>query len=691
MKRKYAYMIVAALSMLTCFGSYGEDTVPVKELNEIVVNADRGWVEPGKIVIIPTKSEKKLSNTPADLVKSMNFPGLTVSEGGEITGPDKAVATVFINGKRADEIDEGTFWAMQVKKVEFLQNPEDPRFQGCPNVVNFVVEEFKTGGVTKLSTNFMTPVMSSNKVTSKLVYKKMTYSLMLTDIYWDLGKTRKEASETYSDMFYNGIHYDAIERNMNETKKDRSNYLGGVFKAVYEDDKFMAAHSVSYAYDKQICKLEESKDSWTYNLFNSNESYSDSRGHYNTFNVNGEYLWSLGPKWRFFSSWGYNHSEDDMNSESRTGLANPIFSPYKDKSNSGSLSILAAFKPSEKIYLQLMAAASLNRFNIEYTGDNHATSEQARENYTGMLRFYWTPSSKVSFSLYPGISISHWKSNGVNNTSVLPTGNLWLGINPGKKYNFSFSTRYTVDSPLTSEISDVMVKNSELIWLKGNPDLKRTSRIYLNMAHTYIPANWLNGVFSIYYYNHFNEISEFYTSAPSELGGLIKSYKNYGSNGYLDISLQGNFSLLDNKLNLSAKPSWNYFHYPHKDLNTLSYSVNVSYTLGNFRFGCYYSRFPGSMAKKAGNDIFKRSDLYNFDITYGTGNLYVKLIARNIFSRHSEYWGHYTAGNYRSDYTEYEIGNRLRIEFSYTFSYGKKVSKNIDIDENIQRESGALK
>ncbi len=58
--------------------------------------------------------------------------------------------TIFINGNPADDTDLRTFWPQNAIRVEYIQNPDDPKFRGATNVVNFIMKEYTFGGLTKL-------------------------------------------------------------------------------------------------------------------------------------------------------------------------------------------------------------------------------------------------------------------------------------------------------------------------------------------------------------------------------------------------------------------------------------------------------------------------------------------------------------------------------------------------------------
>lgn len=164
------------------FNILSDDTIPVNKLEEVVIQAERGWIEKGVINVIPTKNEKKLSTSPATLIKAMHLPFLEEKDGIIVT-PGGETAVVFINGIRAEGIDIATFWPKEVKRVECIPNPTDPRYEGVRYAVNFIMPEYEAGGVTKVSLFQRVPNNGFYELSSKLVYKKMTYGAMLRGRY----------------------------------------------------------------------------------------------------------------------------------------------------------------------------------------------------------------------------------------------------------------------------------------------------------------------------------------------------------------------------------------------------------------------------------------------------------------------------------------------------------------------------
>lgn len=159
-----------------------DDSLRSKQLSGVEVMGEREWIENGIINCIPTKAEKRLSNSPASLIKTMHLTYLKEKDGG-IVNLMGEVVPVFINGKRASQIDLETFWPKEVKRVQYLEHPADPRYEGASAVVNFIMPEYKVGGVTRVNLFQRFPNNGYYTAASKLVRNNWTYGLMVRGNY----------------------------------------------------------------------------------------------------------------------------------------------------------------------------------------------------------------------------------------------------------------------------------------------------------------------------------------------------------------------------------------------------------------------------------------------------------------------------------------------------------------------------
>lgn len=125
------------------------DSIKTQNLDEVVVEAQLQRTNAQKSTYIPTVKQKNASQSGADLIDQMGIPQLKVTLGNSVeTNSGKPVA-VFIDFIPATENDLKAMRMSDVKKVEYNEYPSDPRLQGNPYVVNYIMAKYEYGGYVK--------------------------------------------------------------------------------------------------------------------------------------------------------------------------------------------------------------------------------------------------------------------------------------------------------------------------------------------------------------------------------------------------------------------------------------------------------------------------------------------------------------------------------------------------------------
>ena len=114
------------------------DSINTHELDEVVVEARTQRVIDRGVAYIPTNKIKKTATDATRLLELMNIPQLNITPGTmsvkTYTGKDVAM---FIDFKEATDEDLQGLRPEDVLRVEVLQYPQDARFGGQANVINF--------------------------------------------------------------------------------------------------------------------------------------------------------------------------------------------------------------------------------------------------------------------------------------------------------------------------------------------------------------------------------------------------------------------------------------------------------------------------------------------------------------------------------------------------------------------------
>lgn len=665
--------------------STSKDSVSENYLGAAVVSRERGWVENDKIVFLPSRKEKNLSNSPATLLKAMHLPFLR-EEDGVITSASGQEVTYFINGVKAEKTDISTFWPSQVRRVEYLENPTDPNFAGAKIAVNFIMSEYSVGGVTRLDAFERIPNYTNPEVASKLVYKKHTFGLSVSPRFDRTHGNAVNGEETYKNLYYNSTFYPEITRSYTENSYERENSLYLVFNARYRSKKFRATHGVTYYWVKDLGSGGNSTDIWSDNLFNSTASAHFSEGKKATPQLNGDYLFKFSDKWYLTAQWGYAYAHSNNTSWNSFRQDEKIYNATKEDVHSANILIMPNFLLSEKVSFQWRTTGSFDWFASNYKGTANEKQRQKRQNFASSLKMKWEPVSALSISPEVGVYASLWEIETEKFHSVKPTAGIHLNATLSPKIFLSGNASFYTAAPSASASSTVMIKSTDLLWIRGNTTLKDVVSWSGFLSATYLTCKWLSLSANTSYVRTNNHFVSSYITASQAQGGLIKSSINAAPDDYVSTNLDFYFRFLNGDLTLRLDPSWRYYcarGIYSKRYNHFTFDGSIDYTLGDCSFAITY-KGPYKDLNDAGMQKNWRHDKWNASFTYGNGNWYFSVEVEDIFNKKAHTRSIYDATNYISTIDKRTWGRSLVLNLTYTFGYGKKVDRNISLQGSSQ-------
>lgn len=677
---KYISIFVAIVSLICCQLTKADDSIPARELNEITVVGDRGWFEDGILNIIPSKSEKKLSNSPSTLVDAMNIPFLKSKDGSIVNMAGEEVK-IFINGQEAKEVDIDTFWPKEVKKVQYLENPSDPTYKGAKAAVNFVMTTYVAGGVTKIDLYHKTPVNGADRASSKLVYKKMTYGLLLSGDYYRNHAGATTGETTYRDIYYNGIGYETITRKEDSQSSVADEGISCTFNANYTSDKTILTHTASFRWNKSPGNDTEGSDLWAPDIFKSSSSKTGSSSRSISPQISGDYYFMLNDKWNISTDWYYSYTRNHAGSFNMLGMTDPVVNNNVEDVNSFHLSFYPSFRMSGKWSFMFKLDADLDWFSTDYSGSAVTRQSQSRQSGESSLKASWYPIKSLSIGIEPGIRASYWQIGEIRQSNINPTANININWNPTSRSMIYSSIRFYSYPVEAGESNPVLLKCSELLWTLGNPYLKNPTSVETRLYASWLPKNFLSLGLSVMNARFNNEISYRYAPASAEMGGLVMETFNGDPGNHFKASLDLGAYLLSNRLSVQMTPSWNHVYSDnsqHSELNYFSIWGRAYYTSGNFRFGIWYEGSSKSLGQSGMQRSWKQ-DSWNAEIVYGTGNLYLSMRLEDMFHDKHRRWTRYDSPNFVSFSNRMESGRMLSLDIAYTFGYGKKVDSSINI------------
>lgn len=304
----------------------------------------------------------------------------------------------------------------------------------------------------------------------------------------------------------------------------------------------------------------------------------------------------------------------------------------------------------------------------------------------------WLPRKNIGLVLLPGFNATIWNIGGIKEHTVNPSAEASLNWGISKRVSINGSLNYGLHAPEAAQSNPVMVQNNELEWTVGNPYLKSMNLWYAGISGSYITNDWLSMSLGANYRRINNDIYTLYTPAPAEYGGIIKQTANLDPSDWLRAYYSISASFFDRDLSISLRPEFTYerFHGPLGQ-SVCSFRLNgdIDYTIGDFNLNIWYDPSYtgldyGGMEKSWANDK------WNFGATYGNGNWHITMRVEDIFHKYHRGWTNFITPNYTSMVDTYRRGRTFKLGITYTFGYGKKVDRNIDINSLENAKSSVL-
>lgn len=297
-------------------------------LSEFVVEGRTQRVVKYGVEYIPDKRTKKSASDATQLLMQMQIPQLSVMAGSNsvttVTG--KGVA-MFIDYRAASQQDLAGLRPQDVVRVEVLQYPQDPRFEGAAYVVNFIMQQYEWGGYTKVSAYGSTLGIDNGSLSaySKFSYKSWTFDAQAGADMSHNGRYRSSKTETFRDVSFGGKSYNTLRR-ISETEDymglNNSEWIG--LRAYLNTDKSYIQHRAGFYRNRQphldilsrVSIPEAGMDDAVGHSGETSQSLSPS--------ISGYYQFSLPHDNTLSASWSFSYAHTGRNSVYRVGDLDPI-------------------------------------------------------------------------------------------------------------------------------------------------------------------------------------------------------------------------------------------------------------------------------------------------------------------------------------------------------------------------------
>ncbi len=654
------------------------------QLHTVSVEAQSTSFSPDKTTFIPTTRQKNASRDAFDLLGRMAVPQLVVAP-GSTTVKDVFGKTIplYINYQEAAADQLQGMKMSDVKKIELIEYPDDPRFNGNEKVLNIIVAEYQYGGYTKLSLSESTlnGFKNSASVFSKFTYKKVTYDLFAGTDNSNYRHNGTDTKTTYT-LGESGNTHKVMRTETMKDAHERQNGYPVTFRASYGNQNFATQNSVSFKHTS----VPESRQAGTLD-FNLNgdkaqEYLKSNPNHSNYVSYNGSFQSFFGNKGALTLTPSFSYIHRNVNSLYSPTPGSPIDYLIKEDAYSYGLGVTGLKALNNKNRLQLFARIFENTNDVSYLRSNLSKNRMDVLTATGHLMYSYS-TKRTSLTVTAGVGYERNSLNRHIEHDVYPYGRLNFSVSPAANSRISAFMYYQTLTPSIDLRSGDVIQNNEVLYLSGNPNLKNERQLVSNLAYNWFLGNKLStAVFGGYNVN-FNRVATIFE--PYGESALLRTFINNGDykNGYVGASV--NYKLLKNSLQLYANVSQNFYHTTgiyRTTCNPLRVQLQASYYWKNFNVVASWGNSQKKLTENS-NIIIRSRSFHYLGIGWGNGQWYLNLSANNFLRRgwESEYWEQVTPRltEYQTSYNS-TAHARLNFSVTYTIGYGKELRRQNEIN-----------
>ena len=683
------------------FKSFNVGTIimsePPIQLNNVTVEGDNATLYSDRSVYRPTQRQKNAAQNAIDLLRQMAIPQISINL------MDNAVTTLtgqnvalYINYLPASSEEIEGLKTIDVKRIECLDFPNDPRFNGNEHVVNFIMQKYEYGGYTKISgnENFLAGFSNRESVYSKFTYKSMSYDLYLGTSNHNLHHVGTSYISTYTITDGSETTEKFTRSELFDDAHFKYNEVPVTFRAIYDSDKTQISNTAGFVFDQS--PVAETSGVISYSPENIAPSTYKREEPYTTKHLawSGSYYFILPHSFHL-----------SINPSATYSHTNYKYTYYYEKENTienrswenayqlrGSATLYKIIAQRQNIFFRCYGGTNHN--NVSYSGTSPYENSFS-DSYTGTTLGYNFSIRRWNFSADVALQ---WEQNKINDNEineVYPLINLSAAYSSTNRHSIRAFFHFGANYPGASDKTPNILQQNELLYITGNPNLGLSRQVTLNLQYNWTPSNNISTSFFAQYFGEYNLFVPVF-SQYNEGKALLKSYEADSDYNRTQIGFSFNYKLLEGKLQLSAQPSLTLFRMTGLyDISKNPFYVNASasYYLNKFYFQvAYQTTYKTVQGNRAA--YYSDRDFYQVLAGWSHSGWNIRLSGMNLLRTD---WLAASQSFNSPLYCESKLigGNnfhrRINVSITYTFNYGKKVKEGNEIGEQSGAASAILK
>lgn len=671
------------------------DNFKTHELKEVTVETQRQSTSAKVSTYIPTSKQKNSSQTGIELLGRMAIPQLSLGNGGDVKTASGKSVDVFIDFVPASEHDLTGMRISDVRKVEYYDFPNDPRFYGKAHVINFIMHKYVYGGYLKAYANeFFIANSGQLNLYSKVQYKKMTYDIALGGYYQNGCHDFNNTVETYRLPMADGS-IKQFKRYSNTNNADsRQRYFWPTFKVFYNTDKVTLSNTIGANFDNRpknntygsVCfsPVEFTQTDFV-RKYDRLENYITYNGYWNFILPHGNVV-------NFTPYYSYSHTKENSRYE-ETG-SHEILNLASDNSHkaTGNLRFQHDFDSWGDLIISLTGIYTNNK--TYYKGSSSAIERLVTLRVCPGVS-YSCSSSKFYGMIGIGLTYDHTKYNSISENETQPWADLSLQYAFSNKNSISAEFHHMSALPSLSYRSSSIIQSNPLMRYTGNPDLSPYKSYDFGISYLWLPHNKLSlSIFGSGYI----AIDRFAYVYEASSDGILRTIQQplgnycqgcYGVNGTLRL-LDGNLQISGQLAHLIVKSGepydWTKSH--------LNWYLQSFYYLKQWHFGLQYQSDRALADGFVGGTWNKCKSAYTAIAGWGNSSWSFQAQIANPFrwnwrqgtSVFSSKSYDFRTTKYSSDFHCY-----IYVAATYTFGFGKKVSVGNEATQQFGAGDAILK
>lgn len=673
------------------------DSVKTQELDEVVVEAQMQRTSPTATTYTPSGKQKSTAQNAIELLRLMAIPQIKINPmDNSVTDNTGEGVSLFFNYMPASKEDIEGLRTADVRRVEYLEFPPDPRFRGAQRVINFIIQEYEYGGYTKVTADedFLIGLSSNTNIFSKFAYKKMTYDLYVAANNLNSYHSGYDIDGKYTLKDSDGKDFTLSRNETTDNAHSKQNQYPVTFRASYNTEKVQISNTLGYSHSSN--PIQNQNGSLTYSPA-AEQDYSYSRSNpsqSNSLSYQGNYFFVLPKDYSVNLNPQFSYSHNNNSLTYTTSRAEPIIRNARENAYYYRVNayINKRFAQKHTLMLGINTGNTINR--LQYTGNASYSDRFSNPFVSGQL-CYQAQIQKFSLYADAGVLWERTSINTIKNDDVYPYVHFNIRYTPNNKNAFSAYFQFANNTPGIDQKASDLLRDNEVMYITGNPSLDNSRHITFNINYTWLPSN----VFNMSAFGRYFELFDRFITAyePFDNGrALLRTYINDGNYIQSEIGIAATLNLFNKSLQLYVSPNQKFYRSTgvfDKSFYPFQVTAQATYYFKQWYFQAYYQSHQ-KMMFTGSPTTYKSRDFYALSAGWSNSDLNISLTAYNMFNSNWDTSDRYIQSPlYAEHRTTYGTNShaRLNLSVTYTFGYGKKVKRGNEVGKQSGVSSAIMK